>query len=103
MSLVTGLAVLKMQCANGSLSSHPADLDGYVDELGELACQRRERGQLRGRVSCVDRCQAERFGKERVVVVDVPRHVGVGSRGRPFLNKRTARSPEDGDPLDAPS
>src|SRR5918994_443385 len=81
------LAVLKMRSANGSLSSRPADLDGHVDELGELACQRRERGQLCGGVSRVDRGQAERLGKERVVVVDVSRHVGVGSRGGRLRNK----------------
>src|SRR5918995_2108485 len=87
----------------GSLLPYLADLDRYVDELGEPTRQGCERGQLRGGVSRVDRGQAERLCEERVVVVDVPGHVGVGSGGCHLRNKGTPRSPEGGDPLDAPS
>ena len=81
---VQGRFVNRPKPANRLYRRTLADLDGHVHQFGELAGQRPERGQFRGGVSRVYHGQAERLCQERVVVVDVPRHVGVGSRGAPL-------------------
>src|SRR5215210_1948869 len=82
-----------------ALASHPADLDGHVHEFSELQGERLERRQLRGDVSCVYHGQSKRLSEQRVVVVDVPCHVGMRARDGHFGDKGTARSPKNSDGL----
>ena len=79
-----------------------ADLHRHVHQFREPQGERLKRRQLGSGVSSIYHGQAQRLRKQRIVVVDVPCHVGMRAGGSRFRNKGTARSAESGDGLYEP-